>query len=181
MSHDINLRTPIKVIGGNNTVVYQGTSILGFVYKVKAAVAISAAFGVVLDTATSTLNTDTAYTSSATISDLLLAGRPCNTTGGYNTGWLGVALETGAAGDEILVAGPGSITYAAATAAGTFGHHVLAHASTDGNVASAAAIGANPIHGLGYVMKPGGTTGGATDTGSATRLCVMVVPHAAVT
>lgn len=180
MSHDINLRTPIKVIGGNNTVVYQGTSILGFVYKVKSAVAITAAMGVVLDAATATLNSDTSYTSTAAISDLLLSGRPCNTTGSYNKGWLGVALESGAAGDEILVAGPGSITYAQTDVAGALGQHVLAHATADGSVTANAAVGANPINALGYVMKPGGTTGGATDTGSGTRLCVMVLPHAAV-
>lgn len=180
MSHDINLRTPIKVIGGNNTVVYQGTSIIGFLYKVKLAATVTAAMGVVMDGATTTLNTETAYTSSAAISDLLLTGRPCNTSTSYNKGWIGIALESGVASDEILVAGTGSISYALTDAAGVVGQHAIAHATADGTITSSATVAAAPVNALGYIVKAAGTTGGATDTGSATRVAVMVIPHAAV-
>jgi hypothetical protein len=56
------------------------------------------------------------------------------------------------------------------------GHHALGAAGglvTNGTVPPVA-----PAVAIGFVLKPAGTTGGGTDTGTATRMGILVQTHA---
>jgi len=172
----INLETPLKVYGGDGTVLYEGSAWLGVCQVVKATTAITQADAVALDPATFLLQADN-LAATATIVANVLGCRPAITTGSYDRGLVGVALGTAAANALCAVAGEGSIvTVKTASATGTIGRHVLC-SSTAGSVTDSATAPTNPVQSPGYTVKPSGTTGGVTDTGTATRLGILVAVH----
>lgn len=181
MLQSIALETPLKVIGPDNTVLWQGSGFLGTVLLGVAKVAVTESNVVVVDPTTFIVQgSNLAATATPVANGITL--RPSRVTGTsptYETGILGCALNTAAIGSQVSIAGAGSIALVTvASATGTLGHHALL-SSTAGTVTSSATAPTAASHSPGYVVKAAGTTGGATDTGSATRMGIYVSPHAA--
>jgi hypothetical protein len=179
MQQSSNLEIPLRVIGPDGTtVVWQGSGIMGIPRVIKnteASSTITEAMNVILDPAASILPASN-LAATATPVAIVLAGK----IGAANGANLGFATANIVAGAQGVLWGIGSICNAlVAGATGTLNHHALPGAA--GVVTSSASVGANPVQAAGFVVKPSGTTGGATDTGVATRMGVLVMPHAAVT
>ena len=177
MQQSSNFEIPLRVFGPDGSVLWQGTGIMGIprVIKNTDTATITEAMNVILDAANSILPASN-LAATATPVALVLAGK----IGAANGANLGFATAPILASTQGVLWGPGSICNAlVAGATGTLNHHAIPGAS--GVVTSAAAVGANPVQAAGYVLKPSGTTGGATDTGMATRMGVLAMPHAAVT
>jgi len=178
MQASSNFEYPLKVTAPDGTVLWQGTGIMGIPRVIKnteASSTITEAMNVILDAANAVLPASN-LAATATPVAILLAGK-IGAANGANLGFATAGIPAQAQG---VLWGPGSICNAlVAGATGTLNHHAIPGAS--GVVTSAAAVGANPVQAAGYVLKPSGTTGGATDTGVATRMGVLCMPHAAVT
>ena len=174
----INLEVPVKITGPDGTVLFQGSGWFGRVHvAICKAVAITAGDATSLDPGTFIIQANN-LASGATFGANALTARPCITTGNFDRGILGVALNTAAIGDQVVIAGEGSITTVqVAGATGTIGHYALPGA-TAGRVTSSQVGAVNPTEHLGKVLKPSGTTAqpSATDTGVATRMGVYVHP-----
>lgn len=177
MQQSSNLEIPLRVLGPDGTVLWSGTGIMGIprVIKNTDTAAITEAMNVILDAASAILPASN-LASTATPVAIVLAGK-IGAASGANLGFATTAINPQAQG---VLWGIGSICNAlVAGATGTLNHHAIPGAS--GVVTSAAAVGANPAQAAGFVLKPSGATGGATDTGVATRMGVLVMPHGAVT
>lgn len=181
MAESINLKLPIRVIGADGTVLWVGSGLFGIIYTVRVTTAAAAiGDGFVLDPAASLIfgGSFVAAVDTGAPAENIYAGRKCNTAGSLDRAWFGVALTSAPVGAEIVVAGPGSIALAnVAGATGTIGHHANS-AGTAGLVISNAAAATAPANSCGLVLKPAGNTGGFTDTGSTTKLGIMVAPQA---
>ena len=176
MQQSSNLEIPLKVTGPDGTVLWEGSGIMGIprVIKNTDTSAITEAMNVILDAANSILPASN-LAATATPVAIVLAGKQ----GAANGANLGFATARIGVNELGVLWGPGSICNAlVAGATGPLNHHAIPGAA--GVVTSAAAVGANPVQAAGYVLKPSGTTGGATDTGVATRMGVLCMPHAAV-
>lgn len=181
MAESINLRLPLRVIGSDGTVIYTGTGVFGTVYTVKVTTAtVLIGDGIVLDPAASVIfgGSFVAAVDTGVPAENIYAARQCNTAGSLDRAWLGIAISGGPVGSEIAVAGPGSLALAnVASATGTIGHHANSAGTAGLLVSAGGAAPTNPAYSLGFVFKPSGTTGGVTNTGSATKLGIMVQPH----
>lgn len=85
----------------------------------------------------------------------------------------GVAVTPAAVGQEVIIAAGGSLVCAKATANGTRRQNLITSA-TAGQVTPQDALPAVPASNLGHVVKIRGTTGGATDSGSAAMVLAAV-------
>jgi len=172
---------PLKIIGGNGTkIAFQGAGLFGIVYIVKLTSAVVAGDGVVHDNAASVISGGS-FVAAADVGFLpeqVYAGKIGPTAKALP--WWGIAGSDGAVGQEIPVLGLGSIGFGnVAAGANTLGHNVNQSGATAGKFVTANTGETNPNTSLGYVIKSSGTTGGVTDTGSATKVGVLVQPHGA--
>ncbi len=177
MQQSSGLEIPLRVTGADGSTLWQGTGIMGIprIIKNTDSSVITEAMNVILDAANSVLPASN-LAATATPVALVLAGK-IGAASGANLGFATTAIAVNAQG---VLWGVGSICNAlVAGATGTLNHHAIPGAS--GVVTSAAAVGAFPVQAAGFVLKPSGTAGGATDTGVATRMGVLVMPHGAVT
>jgi len=181
MSESVNLRVPLKIIGGDGTkIAFQGAGLFGIVYIVKLTSALVAGDGVVHDTAASVLSGGSFVAAADTgfMPEQIYSGKIGPTA--KLLPWWGVAASDGAVGQEIPVLGVGSIAFGnVAAGANTPGHNVNQSGATAGKFVTAATAETNPSTSLGYVVKTSGTTGGVTDTGSSTKVGLIVQPHGA--
>ena len=174
----VNFEIPLKVIGPDGTVLWQGSGILGTVKTaICKVVAITAADAVSLDPGTFILQANN-LAATATYGANVITARPCITTGSFDRGILGVAMNSAAIGEQVVIAGRDSLTTVkVAGATGTIGHYALPSA-TAGSVTSSQIGAVNPAEHVGKVVKPSGATAqpSATDTGVATRMGIIVDP-----
>lgn len=168
-----NLEIPLRIIGPDNTVLWQGSGWLGVVIVGKAITAVTAAAAVNLVVASFIIQASNLAATATPVANVMAVQNSPVTPAGL----LGVALSAAAVNEQVLIAGPGSIvTVLTSAVTHTVGQHAVA--------AAAGALGAsvitapiNPIQSLGYCTKNRGTVGGATDTGTDTRAGYLVVIH----
>ena len=174
MQQSSQFEIPLRVIGPDGSVLWQGSGWLGVVRTaICKAVAITQSDGLAADPGTFIIQADNLAATATPVSNLLTA-RPMITTGSFDRALLGVALNAAAIGEQVVIASQGSIvTVRVAGATGTLGH-LAAPTTTAGLAVSSAAGNTAPSKNLGLVMKPSGAAGGATDTGVATRMGVLV-------
>lgn len=171
----VGMELPLKVTGGDGTVLWLGVGMLGVCRAIKnteATSQIGEAMHVILDTANSIfMASNSAATATAVAT--VMAGKIGSTTPPSSLGFALGAIDAGATGE---VAAAGSICLArTASATGTIGQHILGGAA--GVVTNSATPPSAAAVSPGYTLKPSGTTGGATDTGTATRILVQVSVH----
>ena len=109
----------------------------------------------------------------------IIAVKLATTTGNLDS-FAGVALTTAPAnvavpttGTMVTFAGPGSVVPVKSTAAGTVRFN-CAPSATAGSITPTSAVPTAPGSHLGRVVKIGGTTGGTTDSGSASYVICAV-------
>ena len=182
MADTVGMQNPLLVVGGDGSALWQGA---GFstgrpVIGVPTNAAIAEGDAVVIDPAGLRIQASNLASTAASVAQVL-GVRSAITTGNFDRGFVGVALEaavltTANAPTSVKIAGIGWIVgVKVASATGTVGHYAVA-TSTAGTVSSTATLPTVPVGYLGKVVKPSGTTGGVTDTGTATRMGVLVNP-----
>lgn len=174
----INMEIPLKVTGPDGTILWEGSGIFGLVRFVKNTDTsiITEALHIILDTANSVFVASNSLASSVNAGAAqVFAGKIGSTTPPSSLGFAIAGIPVGGLGPAFAV---GSICCAAvAGATGTIGHHCIGAAS--GLVTSAGgALAVSPVVSPGLVLKPSGVAGGVTDTGVATRMGILVQPHA---
>lgn len=180
MSDSISLTQPFLVTGGDGSTLWTGAGFPPGSLCVPTTVAISADDALVVDPAGFKVQASNLAATSAPVQQVL-GLRPAITTGNYDRMFVGVALEAGAIATAAVptyarYAGVGWFALVkVASATGTAGHYAVA-TSTAGTVSSTATLPTVPVGYLGKVVKPSGTSGGVTDTGTATRMGVLVNP-----
>ena len=183
MAESINLRLPIRVFGADGTVLFTGFGLFGIVYTCRvtlAATPVALNDAIALDTAAVIIpgGSFVGGVDQGVVPEAIYAVRKLITPAPGDKA-LGVALSVGAVGQEIVVAGPGSIALVnVAAGIGTAGQHANP-GGTLGQCVSAAAAIAQPGIAVGNFLVKAGTTGGSTDTGNNTKACVIVMPHSA--
>lgn len=175
MQQGSSLEIPLRVIGPDGTVLWQGSGLLGVVYSaVCKAAAITESNALMIDPTTTILQASNLAATAAIVANVLSA-KP--TTGAAVQGVLGCALNSAAVGERVIIAGAGSLALCTTGTAGALGQFAVPAASGSTTQSNAGATG--PNQNVGRVIKPAGTTGGATDTGTASRLGLLVDTGAA--
>lgn len=177
MLQSLNMEVPLRVTGPDGTVLWQGSGILGVVYGAICRVAaITESNALMLDPATTLLQASNMLATGNPLAGAggalpnVLSAKP--TTGAAVQGVLGCALNSAAIGAQVVVAGPGSIALCTTATAGTLGHYAVPAAA--GSTTQTAVGVAGPNQNVGRVVKIAGTSGGFTDTGTATRIGIVV-------
>jgi len=88
---------------------------------------------------------------------------------------LGVAVNAAPIGDRVIIAGQGSVV--PVRCVGTSAAYNLVTTSTAGLALAAAAVAATSVGQVGKVVKIAGTTGGTTDSGSASYNIGLINPY----
>lgn len=175
MLQSSNLEIPLRVIGPDGTVLWQGSGWLGVVYAaVCKSAAITESNAVMIDPTTTIIQASNLAATTAIVANVLSA-KP--TTGAAVQGVLGCALNTAAVGDRVVIAGAGSLCLCTTGTAGVIGQFAVPAAAGSTTQSNAGATG--PNQNVGRVIKPAGAVGGATDTGTASRLGLLVDTGAA--
>lgn len=173
----MGMEVPIKITGGDGTSLYDGVGFPGILIsaKVTHATTVTGGMGIVVHPTGLAVLGDNFTTTADPVQVLGVAA--ANTTGSLNIGYLGVVKSARAAtGEQVVLFGIGSICGVVVASGGTIGH-VCTATSTAGRMQSIASTAAAGGSFLGNVLKPAGTTGGVTDTGSATRMGILVNPQ----
>lgn len=177
MQQSSNLEVPLRVIGPDNTVLWEGSGWLGVVQVGKASVAITTGMSLQLSPATFILQADDLLATAVPVANVLSVNPAPAAGAGVPTGLIGVALAPAAINAIVPIAKAGSIVPALTGAVlQTLGNHCI-HAAGGALAASSTVAPINPQQSIGYVTKPRGVVGGATDTGTADRCGVLVVVH----
>lgn len=172
-----NLEIPLRVIGPDGTtILWQGLGTLGAIVVGKASAAVAKADSLMFTLASFIFQADNLAANATFGANVMSVGQ----SGVTPTGLIGVALNSAATGEQVLIAGGGSVQVVktVTATAQTVGHHVVGAAS--GAIgASVATQPVTPIQSLGFVLKTRGTTAqpSATDTGSDVRTGILVVVH----
>ena len=175
MQQGIGLEVPLRVIGPNGTVLWQGSGWLGVVYVGKASATITTNSCLQLTAASFIIQADN-LAATSNIGANVLSVNLAPTTPPL---LVGVSLKAGIVNEAIAIAGNGSIVPILTSAVThTVGHHGIAAASGALGASSATAP-ASPALSIGFAVKNRGTTAqpSATDTGTDTRAGYLVSVH----
>jgi hypothetical protein len=182
VAESINLRLPLKIIGGDGTVLFSGSGLFGIVYTARVVNAtVLVGDGVAIDPTTFIIvgGSFVAAVDTGAPAENVYTCRKMITTGNFDRGIMGVAITSAPVGSEIAIAGIGSIALVnVAASTGTLGQFANPTTTAGLAVSSTTALTA-PQEYLGKFWKPSGSatpTGGATDTGSASKAAVLVNP-----
>ena len=184
----IGLEYPIRVMGGDGTVLWQGCGFPSDIVRAQNYATTAISPGHALVYFGQLLMVPNAAATATRIQQVLKV-RLSNTTGSYDRGWAGVALTNAqacaAAGDTtggLVVIAQGGVVPVRSLASGSLtanlaGEYVIS-STTDGTVNATSSLPTVPIGYLGKVVTGGiaGTTGGTTDSGSGSILIVAVSP-----
>ena len=171
----IGLEYPVRVMGGDGTILWAGC---GFPATVANAISgessatISPGQAVAFD-ASGLIVQPWDQATTVAPKKQVLSVKLATTTGNLDS-FVGVALTKAVAGAPVIVCKRGVVPVLS-SAVGTIRQNCVASA-TAGTVTPQNNAGTAPGGTLGHVVKIGGTTGGATDSGSSSYPIVAVNP-----
>ena len=168
----LGLQYPLLITGGDGSTLWAGIGIVSDVCRVTNTdtVAISPGQAVMWDQSATIVQAPDQAASVAPVKQVA-AGKLAITTA--TAIFAGVALTKAAVGEIVVLAAGGSVVPVKSTATGTATYNCIA-STTAGSVLPQLALATAPGSTLGHVVKIAGTTGGTTDSGSASYVVVAV-------
>lgn len=179
MANILNLEYPISIVAADGTTQWQG---FGYVHSTiehavngEASAAIAAGQAVAWDTGGSMrVHTPDRTLASGPLKQVMKV--KLSTSTGDIDQFAGVALRPAIVGERVLIAAAGSVVPVKTTAAGTVRQNCI-RSATAGSITPQDALDTAPRGNLGKVVKIAGSTGGDTDSGSASYLICAVNPR----